>query len=130
MRRRKSGQLERASLGTVLIVDDDTGMLATLERMVARGGYDVICVGDPRIARDIAAAERPTLMLSDMDMPTMSGRELAEAVHADLGAAAPPVVILTGGDLERAESPAVAAVAPKPVSMDRLLDLLAAAAAG
>lgn len=127
VRRRKSGQLERASLGTVLIVDDDPGMLATLERMVARGGYDVVCMASPHLALQLSQQERPTLVLSDMDMPSMNGRELAEALRDAMGDAAPPVIILTGGDLARAESPAVAAVAPKPVSMELLLELLAAA---
>jgi CheY-like chemotaxis protein len=127
VRRRKSGQIERASLGTVLIVDDDPGMLATLERMVARGGYDVVCMASPQLALQLSQHERPTLVLSDMDMPAMNGRELAEALKASMGPSAPPVVILTGGDPTRAECPAVAAVAHKPVSMESLLELLAAA---
>lgn len=130
VRRRKSGQLERASLGTVLIVDDDPGMLATLERMVARGGYDVVCMASPELAFELAQTERPTLVLSDMDMPSMSGRVLAEALQVAMGPAAPPVVILTGGDPARARCPAVAAVAHKPVSMETLLELLAAATLG
>ncbi|MEZ4440614.1 MAG: response regulator [Polyangiaceae bacterium] len=114
----------------VLVVEDDESFRLTLERLLARAGYDVVTVTNPQVALRIAATEPLDLVVSDFDLPVMNGGALAEALQAQLGTLAPPVVVLTGGDPRRADSPAVAGVAEKPASAGELLALFEAALAG
>ncbi|HWN90402.1 MAG TPA: GAF domain-containing protein, partial [Verrucomicrobiae bacterium] len=73
----------------ILLVEDDPDVRALTEAVLQRGGYEVIAARDGdealRVFRDQA---RPVhLLVSDVVMPKMSGRELAErlrALQADL----------------------------------------------
>jgi DNA-binding response OmpR family regulator len=125
VRRRSSNQIRKFAHGTVLVVDDEPSMRATLERMVARGGWDVVSCDDPQVALSLCVNERPALVLSDFDMPGLDGGKLASLLRLSLGDDCPPVVILTAGEMERARHPDVAAVLHKPVALEVLHDVIA-----
>jgi signal transduction histidine kinase/CheY-like chemotaxis protein len=63
--------------GRVLLVDDDEGVRRLTERMLRRAGYDVITASTGPDALSIARSEKLDLLLTDMVMPGMSGRDLA-----------------------------------------------------
>jgi len=69
---------------TVLLVEDDESVRAVLEAMMRRRGYDVLSCGSPDDALDIC--ERYTavihLLVTDMILPVMNGRELVQKVRA------------------------------------------------
>ena len=74
---------------TVLVVEDETGVRRLARRILERSGYSVIEARDGRHALEFAAAHagRIDLLLTDMVMPEMNGRVLAErlcAVRSDL----------------------------------------------
>ena len=80
----------------VLYVDDDEVMLLVVERLLQRAGYRVSCCqnADDALALVRAAPDAVDVVVSDYNMPTRSGLELAEAlaqIRADL-----PVVISSG----------------------------------
>jgi signal transduction histidine kinase/CheY-like chemotaxis protein len=81
---------------TLMIVDDQTEVAATLRRGLMRMGYQVEAYTSPRIAleRFKAAPARHRLLISDVVMPEMNGIEMARAMRAmrpDL-----PVILCTG----------------------------------
>ena len=65
----------------VLIVDDEPAIVASLEFLLGRGGYDV------RVARNgeeaLTEAERfdPALVLLDVMMPNLSGYEVCQRIR-------------------------------------------------
>jgi two-component system cell cycle sensor histidine kinase/response regulator CckA len=76
----------RAQRGTetILIVEDEEAVRELIQTVLTEKGYDVIPSLDPLHAEKIAA-EFPGeihLLLTDMVMPGMSGRELAERISA------------------------------------------------
>jgi PAS domain S-box-containing protein len=80
----------------VLYVDDDEVMAVMVERLLERLGYVVTCLDDPAaaIAALRAAPFAVDIVVTDLNMPGLSGLEVARAVHAlraDL-----PVVISSG----------------------------------
>ena len=81
--------------GRILVVDDDrvTGRFLT-QLLGDRGGFDVACTTDPASALQRASTETWDLVLTDVEMPGMSGLELLQALRR----AAPdlPVVVFTG----------------------------------
>lgn len=73
-----------ASTPSVLVVDDDPVVLRLVERVLRRAGAEVTAVDTGRAAlRAITdGASKPTLLLTAIDMPAMTGIELSARVRA------------------------------------------------
>jgi LmbE family N-acetylglucosaminyl deacetylase len=70
------------SPGRILVVEDDPEAAAyVLHVLRTRGGFEVTHIADPAAALDRARAERWDLVLTDVEMPGMTGIELLEAVR-------------------------------------------------
>jgi two-component system cell cycle sensor histidine kinase/response regulator CckA len=72
---------EGARLGeTVVLVEDETQVREIVAHMLEQKGYGVFATADPREALEFAAVEGQSvdLLLTDMVMPHVGGRELAE----------------------------------------------------
>jgi CheY-like chemotaxis protein len=69
---------------TILLVEDDAGVRVVLETMLRRHGYRVLACGSPEEALEICSNHSSTihLVLTDIIMPRMSGRELADRLVA------------------------------------------------
>jgi two-component system cell cycle sensor histidine kinase/response regulator CckA len=66
---------------TVLLVEDDDTIRAVIQRILGRRGYRVIDVATGTAALAAAETQRCDLLLTDIVMPEMSGRELAERLR-------------------------------------------------
>ena len=78
----------------VLVIDDDE---AVAWAIAARLGKDFRVVGlsDPALAVERARAERPGLILCDINMPGMQGDDVAFALSQDPRTATVPLIYLT-----------------------------------
>jgi CheY-like chemotaxis protein len=121
VRRKNQPRLEE---GLVLIVDDDAMMREALHRMVSRR-YRTIQAPDAATAIALCMRERPDVVVSDYDMPVVTGRRLAELRGLARGASAPAILIVPGGDTDRAIGPGVVRVLQKPTGLAVLLDAVA-----
>ena len=65
---------------TVLVVDDDPQILRLLETMLKPRHVNVLSTPRPAEALEICAREPVHLLISDVKMPGMDGRKLAERV--------------------------------------------------
>lgn len=67
----------------LLVVDDDPAVLRMAAKVLRRGGYEVLEAGGGREALKIAEeqGERIKLLLTDVVMPEMGGREVSEALR-------------------------------------------------
>lgn len=85
---------------TVLVVDDEVGLLDVMETYLHDDGFDVLRAGDGREAVEIALRERPDLVLLDLNLPTLSGLEAFREIRAELTV---PVIMLTsrGAEVDR-----------------------------
>ena len=74
----------RAGTGTILLVEDESAILRVSRRILTAAGYRVLAAGSPSDAIRIAHAEggEIDLLVTDVIMPEMSGRELAELMVA------------------------------------------------
>ena len=65
--------------GTILVVDDEAGVRQILQRMLTADGYNVVSAGDGAEALEVFAAGKHDfdLLITDIVMPGMDGRELA-----------------------------------------------------
>jgi CheY-like chemotaxis protein len=82
---------------TVLVLaedDDDIRMLAA--RILRRAGFAVIEVSDGNAALVAVREHRPAALVSDIDMPHLSGVDLCLELRADPATAGLPVIFVSG----------------------------------
>jgi CheY-like chemotaxis protein/phosphoribosyl 1,2-cyclic phosphodiesterase len=70
-------------LPTVLIADDDPGILLLLETTLRNEGLRLLTASDGDAALRIAREERPALILIDWHMPVRDGLSVCRALRAD-----------------------------------------------
>lgn len=81
--------------GLVLVVDDEAHILQVLSFKLRSAGYTVLTAVDGEEGLEIARSERPDLVITDVQMPYMTGLELCRALAAEPATQSIPVLILT-----------------------------------
>jgi PAS domain S-box-containing protein len=66
---------------TVLVVEDEPALTRVVARILANGGYHVLATTSGLEALDLDREQRCDLLLTDVIMPAMSGRRLADLLH-------------------------------------------------
>jgi len=67
---------------TILVVDDDGALLHAMRGLLERFGYEVVEAGDATEALAAARVKRPDLLVMDLVLPGVEGREGADAIRA------------------------------------------------
>ncbi|RYF37653.1 MAG: response regulator [Comamonadaceae bacterium] len=84
----------KKSLPKILVIDDDASVVTALQARLG-GFYRVIGLEQPERAVEVAQSEQPCLVLCDINMPGMTGDEVALALSMDARTQFIPVVYLT-----------------------------------
>jgi CheY-like chemotaxis protein len=96
------------AMAVVLIAEDNEDVCSVLERLFVRAGFTVLTEPDGMAALHAAVTERPDVVLSDLDMPGMTGLQLCRAIRRHPALHDVPVAILSGsllpGDPRAAEA--------------------------
>jgi len=71
--------------GTILIVEDEPAILMMIQHMLESLGYKILTAGLPSVALELAAKHKGeiNLLLSDVIMPEINGRELSKKIEAN-----------------------------------------------
>src|SRR6185295_1017106 len=89
------------NLVKIFVVDDDASLLGFMRRWLASlEGHEVCTFENGATAADALKTQPPCLVLSDLEMPGMSGEEVAQAAAR---LPRPPRIVLMSGDRERLE---------------------------
>lgn len=64
----------------ILFVDDDSNIINALRKVFRLEPYDILFTTDPREAISIARREKPSVVISDMQMPSLSGVDVFQAI--------------------------------------------------
>jgi len=113
---------------TVLVVDDDEDLLVVLRDVIEDEGYRVLTAKDGEAALDfLRSGETPCMILLDLKMPGMDGKEFRNRQIADPRFAGIPVVGFTGAwnGQEAASRLALSSYLRKPVNLHQLLETVA-----
>jgi CheY-like chemotaxis protein len=87
----------------ILLVDDEAVVSRSVAKLIERLGYRVTVVDSGRAALELVERERFDLVLTDQNMPGMSGAELIASL-VSRGNIPADRIILTSGDLQSAET--------------------------
>jgi two-component system, OmpR family, alkaline phosphatase synthesis response regulator PhoP len=80
---------------TILVVDDEPGIVTILRDYLHRAGFRVLAAGDGPAALRMARSDRPSLMLLDLMLPGMDGLDITRALRLDPATRSLPVIMLT-----------------------------------
>ena len=80
----------------ILLVEDSKFLRLTVERALARAGYEMSSAADGEEALRMAREKLPDLILLDMLLPKISGPDVLVALKKDPLTMAIPVVVITG----------------------------------
>lgn len=109
----------------ILIVEDNEMNRDMLSRRLQRRGYEIACAADGRQGAELAASERPDLILMDMSLPVLDGWEATRRLKAAPETSSIPVIALTAhamaGDRERALACGCDDYDTKPIEFASLL---------
>jgi two-component system, OmpR family, KDP operon response regulator KdpE len=112
----------------VLVVDDEAAIRRALEVNLVARGYRVTVAADGEEALAVAARVHPDLVVVDLGLPGIGGREVIEGLR---GWTSVPIIVLSARDAEHEKVAALDAGADdyvtKPFGIDELLARLRAA---
>ena len=80
---------------TVLIAEDSRVQAKILAEKLRDAGFNVRLAADGRIALESIQEERPTVVISDIEMPHMTGYELCSTLKADPDLKSLPFILLS-----------------------------------
>ena len=119
---------ERTPQGTILFVDDELDLASLAQRVLSRAGYDVFCALSGGEALQRLAERRYDLIILDLKMPDMSGRDVYELIRRAHPEMAGRIVFTTGDTVNQDTRAWLAAVGgpvlTKPYTLDQLTQLV------
>ena len=121
----------------ILVVDDEAHILHVVRLKLQNAGYEVITAEDGEEGLELALARRPALVITDYQMPVMTGLELCVKLKEDERTRTTPALMLTARGFtlasEYLDQTNIAGVLSKPFSprevLTRVQDLIAGEAA-
>ncbi len=118
----------------ILYVEDNEDNIFVLEKRLKREGHTVVIARDGASGVQLAAIERPDVILMDLSLPVLDGWEATRQIKAAPQTRHIPVIALTAnamtGDREKALAAGCDDFDTKPIVMPRLLDKLRALLSG
>lgn len=88
----------QASLGRVLVVDDDEDSRTLLTRLLERQGYQVVSADGGHAAIDLLARDLVDVVLLDVMMPRMDGFAVCRELKQSERTSSLPVILITAKD--------------------------------
>ena len=113
------------SSSKILVVDDEPAIRELIVAVLEDEGYEAIGAGSGARALELLPQERPDLVLMDIMMPEMDGREALRRMRERPELTAIPVVMMSAALAPSRIGQQVAAFLPKPFDLDHLLETVA-----
>jgi DNA-binding response OmpR family regulator len=105
----------------ILFCDDELHILRAAEFKFKRAGYEVLSASDGEEGWELVRMHQPQLVITDCQMPRLSGLGLAERMKSHPDTAGIPVIMLSGKGFELSaagllQEYGIVALLPKPFS--------------
>jgi signal transduction histidine kinase len=94
---------------TILYIEDDPSSRSLVERTLTHAGYRVLLADRALQGIDIARREQPDLILTDINLPDLTGRELTTILRSEPGFQTTPIVALTAQNMNEQREMTLAA---------------------
>jgi two-component system cell cycle response regulator DivK len=105
----------------ILIVEDNELNMKLLHDLLEVHGYDILTTGDGAAAIALARAHHPDLILMDIQLPDISGLDVARMLKADAATQTIPIIAVTAfamaGDERRTLESGCDGYVSKPINI-------------
>lgn len=111
----------------VLVAEDDDPLAEALALIIEDAGYTPLRAANGCEALELARARLPSLIMTDLMMPNLSGAELIDALRADArakGTSGPPIIVVTAASYHYARDVGADAIVQKPFDLEEIESLL------
>lgn len=109
---------------TILIIDDEPAILEVLSSLLEEEGYNTMTASNGREGLACLKAAPVELVLCDVMMPVMDGREVCRAMQKDAHYRSVPIILMSAAGITVSEECRYAALLAKPFELDDLLELV------
>ena len=134
MRSRENTLAKVSHLTKILIVDDSLSVRKSLSQLIQDAGYEALLARDGIEAMEIMQKTKPNLILTDLEMPRMTGLELTSHIRANPDNDLLPIMMITSRTMakhkEQAKKVGVNEYITKPFSEDDLISKIGEALNG
>jgi two-component system cell cycle response regulator DivK len=117
-------------MARILVVEDNALNIKLFCDLLAAHGHDARPVTDSRIALEEAKSFRPHLVITDIQLPYVSGLELIRSIRQEPDLADVPIMAVTAyagqGDDDRIRAAGAQAYVSKPISVARFVQEVSA----
>src|SRR6266851_2462147 len=86
---------ERSAEYSILVVNDDPDQLELMRILLHKSGYHILTATDGYEGYDVAFAERPNLVISDVTMPRMDGIEMCGLIRENEQLKRTPILLVS-----------------------------------
>ena len=114
----------------ILVVDDETSILETIQEILAAEGYSVELARNGAEALDRMGQTRPDMVLLEVMMPVLDGFGMLDRLRADPEKGKVPVVLMSAGHVPSERRQQVTQYLPKPFELEALLNAVSRALDG
>ena len=109
----------------VLVVDDEIHIIHVVAIKLRNNGYEVITADNGAEAFELACKEKPDIIVTDFQMPVMTGLELVQKLRENEATKDVPVIMLTARNFavsqQQQEDLRISGCLSKPFSPRELL---------
>lgn len=106
---------------TILVVEDDPSVREWYRELLTPEGYEVALAADGLDALRQIEATVPSLVLLDLGLPLVGGRDVQQELAAHAATEHIPIIVVTGEEPDAVDASPYLAVFTKPVAADVLL---------
>jgi two-component system cell cycle response regulator DivK len=85
-----------SAVPTVLVVDDYLDALQVWEIFLRSAGFDVVTAADGQSALEAVERQRPDIIVLDLELPVLSGFEVARQLKRNAATRSIPLIAATG----------------------------------
>jgi len=83
-------------MATIAAADDDLAVQTIVKRVLVRAGHDVSTYDDGAALVEEVRSHHPDVVVTDNEMPVMTGLEVVRTLHDDPATADIPIVVASG----------------------------------
>jgi CheY-like chemotaxis protein len=87
----------------ILVIEDDEFSRDALAHLLSAEGYETLSANDGESGLAKAHDERPDIIIVDLDLPGINGKQVIETIRSDGPLCEIPILVVTGAEVKEAE---------------------------
>ena len=109
----------------ILVIEDNNLMREIVLEILESRGFEVVGAENGQVGIQLAIAQIPDLILSDVRMPELNGLQVFAVLRAHPATASIPFIFMTASDMEKARALKADGYLQKPCSVAEMLGAIA-----